>query len=348
MTDIDIERLSIEELEQLRDAINQRLLQLRYSNRRTLPELLRMLEDYMRSVPGFDEIMKFLQDPLGNLQRLITDFLTNPAEALVTWWPLLFAVFYQVFTNLLGWPTWGAILASPLLVPLAITLGVTGIVLLVDHLNQPPADQPGEPEPPAPVRAEQPVPAVAGLAPSGVPAGGGAPAGSAVAPSAPAAGAAAAPAPFVPYAVRGFDPGEGFTPTLREETGAKAPAADIHAAAAAAAAAAARDRRRARRKRGGRITEPGYGFMDMDPVFDPEPPAGPEPARVRASERGSGPLGFTGTVTREGAAAAGLTTLAGDAFDTGPTSPMLPGTWSPGDDAPDTTGPTDTEGGAQT
>ncbi len=45
MTDIDIERLSIEELEQLRDAINQRLLQLRYSNRRTLPELLRMLEE---------------------------------------------------------------------------------------------------------------------------------------------------------------------------------------------------------------------------------------------------------------------------------------------------------------
>jgi len=45
VTDIDIERLSIEELEQLRDAINQRLLQLRYSNRRTLPELLRMLEE---------------------------------------------------------------------------------------------------------------------------------------------------------------------------------------------------------------------------------------------------------------------------------------------------------------
>jgi ribosomal protein L29 len=45
VTDIDIEGLSIEELEQLRDAINQRLLQLRYSNRHTLPELLRMLEE---------------------------------------------------------------------------------------------------------------------------------------------------------------------------------------------------------------------------------------------------------------------------------------------------------------
>ncbi len=45
MTDIDIEAMSIEELERLRDAVNQRLLRLRYSNRHTLPELLRMLEE---------------------------------------------------------------------------------------------------------------------------------------------------------------------------------------------------------------------------------------------------------------------------------------------------------------
>lgn len=45
MTDIDIEGLNIEELERLRDSVNQRLLELRYSNRHTLPELLRMLEE---------------------------------------------------------------------------------------------------------------------------------------------------------------------------------------------------------------------------------------------------------------------------------------------------------------
>lgn len=45
MIGIDIEGLSISELERLRDAVNQRLLQLRYSNRHTLPELLRMLEE---------------------------------------------------------------------------------------------------------------------------------------------------------------------------------------------------------------------------------------------------------------------------------------------------------------
>ncbi|ACL26584.1 conserved hypothetical protein [Chloroflexus aggregans DSM 9485] len=45
VTDFDLESLSIPELERLRDAINQRLLQLRYSTPRSLPELLRMLEE---------------------------------------------------------------------------------------------------------------------------------------------------------------------------------------------------------------------------------------------------------------------------------------------------------------
>jgi hypothetical protein len=45
VTDIDIEGMSVSDLERLRDAVNQRLLELRYTNRHTLPELLRMLED---------------------------------------------------------------------------------------------------------------------------------------------------------------------------------------------------------------------------------------------------------------------------------------------------------------
>ncbi len=45
VTDFDLDRLSISELERLRDAINQRLLQLRYGTPRSLPELLRMLEE---------------------------------------------------------------------------------------------------------------------------------------------------------------------------------------------------------------------------------------------------------------------------------------------------------------
>jgi hypothetical protein len=52
VTDIDIGALSVEELEQLRDAVNQRLLQLRSSERRSLNELLRMLEEVKLALSG--------------------------------------------------------------------------------------------------------------------------------------------------------------------------------------------------------------------------------------------------------------------------------------------------------
>jgi antitoxin component of MazEF toxin-antitoxin module len=45
VTEFDIESMSVQQLERLRDAINQRLLQVKYSQRQTLPELLRMLEE---------------------------------------------------------------------------------------------------------------------------------------------------------------------------------------------------------------------------------------------------------------------------------------------------------------
>ena len=48
-----------------------------------------------------------------------------------------------------------------------------------------------------------------------------------------------------------------------------------------------------------------------------------------ASDRGAGNLGFAGTARKETAAAAGLTTLAGDEFGSGPSMPMIPGTWDP-------------------
>src|SRR5690606_39742845 len=73
--------------------------------------------------------------------RRSSDLLTNPAGALVTWWPLLFAVAYQVFTNLVGWPTWAMILASPVLIPLAITLGVAGLVMIADQAQPPRSEE---------------------------------------------------------------------------------------------------------------------------------------------------------------------------------------------------------------
>ena len=46
-----------------------------------------------------------------------------------------------------------------------------------------------------------------------------------------------------------------------------------------------------------------------------------------ASDRGAGPLGFSGTVSKGSEQAAGLATLHGDEFGAGPTMPMVPGTW---------------------
>ncbi|MGO9155804.1 hypothetical protein [Mycobacterium sp.] len=47
----------------------------------------------------------------------------------------------------------------------------------------------------------------------------------------------------------------------------------------------------------------------------------------------AGPQGFAGTATKTGAGrAAGLTTLADDAFGASPRMPMIPGTW--GADSP--------------
>jgi hypothetical protein len=54
---------------------------------------------------------------------------------------------------------------------------------------------------------------------------------------------------------------------------------------------------------------------------------------VLASARGAGPIGFSGTLTRQDQQATGLNRLTGNGFGGGVTEPMLPGSW-------------DTEGGA--
>ena len=102
-------------------------------------------------------------------------------------------------------------------------------------------------------------------------------------------------------------------PTTRG--GSKAPAA------AAAIAAAAKDQTRKRRRQ--RAKQRGYGdeFMDMNVDVDPDWGA------PTASDRGAGPLGFSGTMAKSSDTAAGLATLHGDEFGAGPTMPMVPGTW---------------------
>jgi hypothetical protein len=101
-----------------------------------------------------------------------------------------------------------------------------------------------------------------------------------------------------------------------------------------AAAAAAREKRRARRR--AKAKERGYRdeYMDLEPEIDSPPPQ-PDEARVSASLRGAGPMGFSGTATESDAPAAGLTRLPGDAFGGGPVAPMLPTTWHADDQETD-------------
>jgi PPE-repeat protein len=293
-----------------------------------ISDLLRWYQDYLDQL--FEPLLNFFQDPIGNTIQLITDFLTNPAEALVTWGPFLFAVMWQVVSWVGASVTYPQLLIWPLV---GMTLGIVlGVAYELYGKPDPVAEEPAEgeaeaaPAAPAP-RADQPATwPVAGIAPT--PVSPGVAASGAASPAAPstAAPAGAAPAQSVAYAVRGDDPGEGFTPTLRDSTAAKAPAADIPAAAALASAAAAREKRRARRRRGAAAKERGYRdeYMDLD-ADDSAPP--PDEARVSASTRGAGPMGFSGTAAKPDVEAAGVTRLPGDAFGGGPVSPMLPTTW---------------------
>ncbi|MBV8182273.1 MAG: PPE domain-containing protein [Mycobacterium sp.] len=134
-----------------------------------------------------------------------------------------------------------------------------------------------------------------------------------------------------PYVVGGPTIGAGMSvqakthePTSRGAS--KAPAA------AAAVAAATKERTKTRRRR--RVKQRGYGdeFMDMNIDVDPDwgTPGGEEPVMSTVgSDRGAGPLGFAGTVSKGSEQATGLATLSDDGFGAGPSMPMLPNTWTP-------------------
>jgi hypothetical protein len=277
------------------------------------------LKGYFDSLPGGDLLWDFLQDPLGNTISLITDFLTDPAQALNTWGPLLFAVAYQAISWVGALTTYPAIFLLPMLAAtaLGILIGVGAYLLneMMKFTDLPMLDL-GE-------GASQPQGDQQQLTPAAFPAGGapataaaGAPAGSATA-AAPAAPAATAAAPLVPYAVAGRDPGEGFTPTLRDQSSAQAPAAGIPAAASRIAAASVAQRKR-RRKRGAVLEDRAYAdaYADYEPE-EPEDEPTPEPES------------WIGTSQRSGIDAQGLTTVRTDQFGGAAISPMLPGDWRP-------------------
>ena len=275
------------------------------------------LQGYFDSLPGGDLLWDFLQDPLGNSVALIRDFLTNPAAAINTWGPFLAAVAYQAISWVGALTTYPMIFLAPLMAAaaLGILIGVGAYMLneMLKFQDLPPLNL-GEP-------AAQPQGEQQQLTPAALPGGGapattaaGAPAGSATA-AAPAAPAATAAAPLIPYAVAGSDPGEGFTPTLRDHNSAQAPAEGIPAAAAGIAASSVAQRKR-RRKKAAVVEDRAYADAYAD--YEPEDP---EPERRAES--------WIGTSQRSGIDAQGLTTVRTDQFGGSAVSPMLPGGWRP-------------------
>jgi PPE-repeat protein len=78
----------------------------------------------------------------------------------------------------------------------------------------------------------------------------------------------------------------------------------------------------------------GYEYMDLEDE---------DASDASASIQGAGTQGFTGTAAKTGPGrAAGLATLADDAFGGGPRMPMIPGTWSTGDSAETSAGDDET------
>jgi PPE-repeat protein len=295
-------------------------------------------------------------DPVeGTLNGIAFDDYTNPGDIL--WWVVRALELFQDFQKfgsllqenpaaafefitelaLLDWPTHLAQLGSwlptapqLLLVPMLVAVAPFGAVggfagLAALPLPSVPAAAPVPPAAPAP---DLPValgttPIAAPAAPVTAPAPAPAPAASVVTSAAPPAPPAPAGPGFAPpYAVAppGIGFGSGMSASAAAAAKRKAPEPD---SAVAAAAAAAREPSRARRR--GRVRKRDYGdeFMDMNVDVDPDW------GTATASDRGAGNLGFTGTARKEAAAAAGLTTLAGDEFGGGPRLPMLPGSWEP-------------------
>ena len=282
----------------------------------------------------FEPILNFFQDPIGNSIQLITDFLTNRRRP-CTWGPFLFAVVWQVVSWVGASLTYPQLLLWPLLGydarhrarcgqrDLRQTGGSTSSRRRRGR-RAGPGHHPRRRRPRCPSRGSRPrrsVPVSPGR-----------------------------PPPARPLPARRRRP-----PHLLNSCRTRC-AATIQAKASRRPCAIPppqrrprptsplllrlplprRPVRRGKSQKACEVRERGYRdeYMDVDSDADSEPPP-PEEARVSASTRGAGPMGFSGTAPKSDAPAAGLTRLPGDSFGGGPVGPMLPTTWDANEEQPD-------------
>jgi PPE-repeat protein len=294
------------------------------------------------------------QDQLAALLHIYTQDFAQPLGELIypNGWPFPAFQFSSAVANALqsaipglspalasalGWTVfhtvvlfWPFVQAAPFLLPFAIPAafaagfaglaGIAGVAGVSGVAVPPVAEMPMAAGSPAPAGSAPSVSTAGGIGTSG----GHAPAvSSSAAPSSvatPGGGPSGGPGFVPPYAMGGptMECWMSVQATTQEPTSrgaSKAPAA------AGTATAAARNRTWRRRRE--RARQQAHEFMDMDVDVEPV-------ASTAASDRGAGNLGFAGTGPKGCEQAAGLTTLAGDAFGGGPAGPMVPRAWGGG------------------
>lgn len=282
---------------------------------------------------GGDHLFEFAANPVGFVENIINKFLADPVTALSN--PFLLVLSPDDFASI------GYSVFSPFIPAAVAPVGAVGGIAGFAELAQPTALT-GAP-PPAIAPALPPVVAapaalpLAGMAPTGIASTAAPGAAPAPAPSAGTVATPAAPAPvsaggagfMPPYAVGPPGIGFGSGQDARASSSAKTQASQPDSAAAVSAAAA-RERVRARRRQAAKQRGHHDEFMDMDVEVDPDwatPSGEPPVVSTAASERAAGPLGFAGTLSKGSGEPTGLTTLSGDEFGGGPTTPMLPNSW---------------------
>ena len=253
---------------------------------------------------------------------------TNPVQAFqwfISWQLFDFPIHIEEVAIFLSQNPAIFALAAPALAPLAA--GGAGLAGL-GALAHPPIVLPVDSVPAPmlfPVTAPAPVVLASSVAPSApAPSPTSATAASAPAPPAPPTAPpapAAGPGFTPPYVVGGPTIGSWLSTQAKTQEPTSRGASKAPEAAAAAVAAAAKNRPRRRRR--AQLHDHADEFADMNVDVDPDWGA------PTASERGAGPLGFAGTVSKGSERATGLATLSDDGFGGGPSMPMLPNTWTP-------------------
>ncbi|CAM3104569.1 hypothetical protein BST27_09980 [Mycobacterium intermedium] len=280
---------------------------------------------YLQNLPNF---FNGNQQALAYLQSNIPQLLTNPAN-----WPVLVSYF-------MAWQTYRAVnwtlrtlrfivQIAPLLLPSVLNLAVTNLAGTAGLAGLAGIVQPVTPSVPAPgVETTQlPPPAAVLAAPVLAPSPTPTPTPS-VAPAVPTHVPTSAPPTPLP-AVEGFaylvgGPGSGFGPKMGARIAADQEASD--SAAAAAAPEAARQPRVLPGRRQSTTIDRGrrYEYLEVDGELESRAAA----PSVQPEVRGSGPMGFAGTLGVTSVRPAGLAALDADVFGAGPTVPMLPDTWA--------------------